>query len=238
MKVPVRIPPGTELLIQTGQNVDFSTPFIKTKKTNRVEVKLANLLQFDPSKIFMFLKKVIGDTVKKGELLAENKSFLSSKQYFSQQDGVIAQIDHNTGSIYLELDSEDAHVVNCFFAGEIELIHDDHIEVKVKNSQQFPIEKVDHYVGSEIYYLPESGQFSEEDIENKYIFTHAVDPLTNIKVEALGAQGYITTGPNGLTNRMKQIILSEERDFHHISENKYPFCIVGLDDESMYFYEI
>ena len=37
MKVPIKLPQEVELLIQSGQNVDFSTPLLRKKNTNRVK---------------------------------------------------------------------------------------------------------------------------------------------------------------------------------------------------------
>ena len=239
MKVPVRIPENAEILIQTGQTVDFDTPFLRRGEKKRIEVPLSKVLNFVPEKIFLALKKVIGDVVKKGELLAENKAFLSTKQYFSQVDGKISEVNHISGSIVLDLDSEDSKVVNCYFTGEVVGIHDDHIEINAKKVQKVNIqETANDFLGTSIFYLPESGHFSEDDIENKYICASEINPLDHIKVEALGAKGYITDSKKNLSGNFKQIVLDTPEDLEHIKQHKYPYCIIGLNDTSLFFYEI
>ncbi|CAN5223506.1 hypothetical protein BH09PAT2_BH09PAT2_00500 [soil metagenome] len=238
MKVPVKIPENSELLIQTGQKVDFDTPFIQKKGRKQLNIPLARTLNFKPEKIFLVLKKVIGDRVKKGELLAENKAFLSTKQYFAEADGIIAEVNHNTGSLVLEIDTEDSQIINCFFTGDIEAIHDDHIEIGVKKMKKFEtLEHINDYGGAQVFYLINQGPCAEEDVENRYVCTTVIDPLAHIKIEAFGAQGYITDTKKSFGGNIKQIVLQNPEDFQDIHENKYPYCIVGLDNTSIYLYE-
>lgn len=238
MKVPVKIPENSDILIQTGQKVDFSTPFLQKKGRKKIEVPLARTLNFNPDKIFVILKKVIGDKVQKGELLAENKSFLSTKQYYAEADGMIVEVNHHNGSILLEIDTDDSHVINCFFSGEVHAIHDDHIELSVNKMQKFEtLEPVNHYGGAQVFYLSNQAQCAEEDVENKYVCTTVIDPLAHIKIEAFGAQGYITDTKKDVSGSIKQIVLQNPEDFHDINQNKYPYCIVGLDNASIFLYE-
>lgn len=238
MKVPVKIPENSDLLIQTGQRVDFSTPFIQKKGRKKIEIPLAKTLNFKPEKIFLILKKLIGDTVKKGELLAENKAFLSTKQYYAEADGVISEINHHTGSITLEIDTQDSHLLNCFFSGEIAAIHDDFIEVAVKKMRKFELlEPVQKVGGAAIFYLVNQAQCAEEDVENKFVCTTVIDPLAHIKIEAFGAEGYITDTKKEVPGTIKQIVLQNPEDFQDIHENKYPYCLIGPDYISIYLYE-
>ncbi len=238
MKVPVKIPQNADILIQTGQNVDFNTPFYQKKGRKKLEVPLARSLNFNPEKIFMILKKVIGDTVKKGELLAENKAFLSTKQYFAESDGVISEVNHNTGTLVLEIDTDDNHVMNCFFTGAVDAIHEDHIEIGVKHMKKFEImEPAKEYSGAQVFYLQHQAQCAEEDVENHFVCTSIIDPLAHIKIEAFGAHAYITDTKKDVHGTIKQLVLLNPEDFQDINEHKYPYCIIGLDNNSIYLYE-
>lgn len=238
MKVPVKILDNSELLIQTGQTVDFSTPFLQKKSQKKIEIPLARTLNFKPDKIFLALKKVIGDSIKKGELLAENKAFLSTKQYYAEADGRISEVNHNTGSLIIDIDTDDSHVINCFFSGEVAAIYDDYIEITVKKMKQFEtLEPIGHYGGAQVFYLVSQAHCAEEDVENKYVCTTSIDPLAHIKIEAFGAQGYITDTKKEVPGNIKQIVLQNPEDFHDINEHKYPFCLIGPDSTSIYLYE-
>ena len=84
------------------------------------------------------------------------------------------------------------------------------------------LEPVDHYGGAEVFYLVNQGQCAEDDVENRYVCTAAIDPLAHIKIEAFGAQGYITDTKKEVPGSIKQIVLQNPEEFQDISENKYP----------------
>ena len=238
MKVPVKIPSNAEILIQTGQKVDFSTPFMQKKGKKKMEIPLARTLHFHPEKIFLNLKKVIGDRVQKGEMLAEHKAFLSTKQYFSKVDGIISEVNHITGNLILDIESSDLHITNCFFTGEVMAIHEDHIEIGVNKMQKFETtEALDHYGGAQVFYLENAASCAEEDVEAKYVCTTLIDPLAHIKIEAFGAQAYITDTKKNVNGTIKQIVLQNPEDFQEIKNHKYPYCLVGFDNTSIFLYE-
>ena len=238
MKIPVKIPENSELLIKSGQTVDLETPFHRSKGKKMTRIPLAEILGFKPEKIFMVLKKVVGDTVKKGDLLAEYQAMFSTKQYLSAVAGIIKEIDHNLGTVTLELDSEDSKVTMCFFNGLVDAIMGDHIEVKVKRSQKFDTRETKHYIGGPVYYINEINQpLTEENISKKCIFGVSINTMDQSKLETLGARAFITHINNSQNLNIKQIILQNSDDFEHIQKEQYPFCIMGVDKKSIYFYE-
>ncbi len=237
MKIPVKFPKNSELLIKSGQTVDLETPFHRSKGKKMTRIPLAEILGFKPEKIFIVLKKVVGDTVKKGDLLAEYQAMFSTKQYLSAVSGVIKEIDHNLGNITLELDSEDSKVTMCFFKGQVDAIMDDHIEVKVKQSHKFDTRETAHYIGGPVYYINEiNTPLTEENIAQKCIFGVSINPMDQSKIETLGARAFITHN-NSQNINLRQIILQNGDDFEHIQKERYPFCIMGVDKKSIYFYE-
>lgn len=238
MKIPVKIPKNAELLIKSGQTVDFTTPFHRSKGKKITRIPIAEILGFKPEKIFIVLKKGVGDTIKKGDLLAEYQAMFSTKQYLSSVNGIIKEIDHNLGSVTLELDSEDSKITLCFFNGQVDAVMDDHIEVKVKRSHKFDTNESKHYVGGAVYYINDIDKpLTEDNISQKCIFGISINPLDQAKIETLGARAFITSTNNLQNINVKQIILQNSDDFEHIRKEKYPFCIMGVDKKSIYFYE-
>jgi len=53
----------------------------------------------------------------------------------------------------------------------------------------------------------------------------------------LGARAFITHANNPQNISLKKIILQNSDDFEHIQKEKYPFCIMGVDKKSIFFYE-
>src|SRR3990167_9697823 len=238
MKIPVRIPKNAELFLKLGQKVDFNTPFHRKKGKKMTRIPLAEILDFKPEKIFIVLKKVVGDTVKKGELLAEHQAMFSTKQYLSSVNGLIKEIDHNLGTITLELDSEGSQTTMCFFKGQVEAIDEGCIEVKVKKANKFDTRETKHYFGGSVHYLDVLNQpLTEDDIFQKCIFGLALNSLDQAKIETLGAKAFITHLNSPTNIKLKKIILQNVEDFEHIEKEKYPFCIIGVDNKSIYFYE-
>ena len=97
MQFSVKIPEGSELLIKSGQNVDFETPFIKTNQAAQLKISLAKKLSIPQDKIFRHLQKFVGEPIVKGDVLATKKNFLSTKKVTAPVDGVIKEIDHVEG---------------------------------------------------------------------------------------------------------------------------------------------
>ena len=238
MKIPVKIPKEAELLIKSGQTVDFGTPFHRSKGKKVTRIPLAEILGFKPEKIFIVLKKVVGDKVKKGDLLAEHQAMFATKQYLSSVNGIIKEIDHNLGTVTLELDSDNAKLTMCFFSGQVETVAEDYIEVKVKRADKFDTRETKHYVGGPVYYIHKVNEpLTEENIAQKCIFGISINSLDQAKIETLGARAFITHANNPQNISLKKIILQNSDDFEHIQKEKYPFCIMGVDKKSIFFYE-
>ncbi|HHY12439.1 MAG TPA: hypothetical protein GX529_07400 [Firmicutes bacterium] len=99
-----RLPILGEVLVEKGQAVSPHTIVAKTDiPGNPQTVNVANVLGVDPEDIVDFMKKSEGDSVKKGELLAEYKSFFGLIRHHveSPTDGTIEMISSVTGQVTL-----------------------------------------------------------------------------------------------------------------------------------------
>ncbi|MCA9371904.1 hypothetical protein KC726_03320 [Candidatus Woesebacteria bacterium] len=237
MKIPVKLIDFDTILVESGQKVDQKTPFYKAKGTKTVTIPLAELLHFEPTKIFHALKKLVGDTVKKGDLLAEHKKTLSTRQYFSEFDGTILEIDHVGGGIKLEIVDDNENIVYCFFNGEIDTVHDDHVELKVQRAERFSAKQLNNQTGGAVFYLEDPTTLDEEYIADRLIvLKNEIDPMTQAKIEALGAKGYITGAPYDFKTTIQTIVIPEEKDMSRIQETKHSHMLVNPDEDVVYFY--
>jgi hypothetical protein len=99
-----RLPILGEVLVEKGQAVSPDTIVAKTHiPGNPQAVNVANILGVDPDDIADFMQKSEGDFVKKGELLAEYKSFFGLIRHHveSPTDGAIEMISTVTGQVTL-----------------------------------------------------------------------------------------------------------------------------------------
>jgi len=237
MKVPVKIPQNVEMLIEAGQRVDFTTPLLKSSGKKTIEIPIAEIMRFSPDKIFLKLTKTIGDRIQQGDLLAEDKGMFGSKRYFSQIDGILKEINHMAGALLIEQDGGEADVKHCFFTGEVEAIYDGYLDLKVKNAHKVETQDPVEYIGAEVFYSPQEGAlYVEEDINGKCIVTSELNPMDHSKIEALGARGVISVRKFP-SMTLTQIILHKPEDFEIILSKRYPFVIVGPEENTLYFYE-
>jgi len=99
-----RLPILGEVLVEKGQAVSPNTPVARTDiPGNPQTVNVANILAVEPEDIGEFMKKKEGDPVKKGEVLAEYRSFfgLFKHSVESPVDGVVEMISTITGQVTL-----------------------------------------------------------------------------------------------------------------------------------------
>ncbi|MBP9691440.1 hypothetical protein KBD81_05165 [Candidatus Woesebacteria bacterium] len=238
MKVPVKIPHSADILIEKGQKVDFTTPLLKRKGNTRIQIPLADLMGFAPDKIFLKVKKTIGDMIRKGDLLAENKSFMSAKRYKSQVEGILKEINHVQGVLIIEQESDENTEISCYFQGEVAEINDGYIELKVQNAHKAQTQDPVEFMGAEMYYAsPDGIPFSEDDINGKGVFALSFNSMDHTKVEALGAQALILEKKLEAGTSITQIVLQTREDVEIVHKNKYPFFIVGPEPNTLYFYE-
>jgi hypothetical protein len=238
MKFPVKIPSGHEVLITIGQQVDFETPLLKKHTTVGSTVPLSNILQFPPEKIFLNLKKFVGEKVKKGDLLAEHKTFFSTKQYISEFEGLIKEVNHQTGTVTIETASENTNTINCFFVGEVTNITEGYLELNVKKYKEYEIHAT-HYFGGETLYVRDTTTetVTEEQIDNKILCTERIQPYDQVKYETLGVKSFITLEDLNNKSSLPRARVKQKHDLEEILNAQLPYCIIGHDESTIVFYE-
>lgn len=239
MKLLVKLPTNADVLITPGQDVDFNTPLLRKKSTEAKTIPVANILRFEPEKIFMNLRKLVGEQLQPGDLVAEHKTVFSTKQYFSEMHGTITEINHMTGVIVIETESEEQNQFNCFFKGEVITMSDTHLELKVKKYKEFDIKPVKQYFGAEVFYITPGSTaiITEDDVDNKFICAEEIKPFEQAKLEALGAVGLISP-PKGIQSpALLDVVLQQQADFITAMELQYPYCLIGEAQNTVFFYE-
>lgn len=102
VQVVRRLPILGEVLVKEGERVRFDTVVARTSVPGGVEiVKLVHLLGIDPDDVGRYMRKRVGDDVKKDEIIAEKKGLLGMFRSVatSPTTGVIQQISELTGQV-------------------------------------------------------------------------------------------------------------------------------------------
>ena len=241
MKLLVKVPNNSDLLITTGQEVDFDTPLLRKQSTAAKIVPIANILKFEPEKIFINLRKLVGEQLQPGDLIAEHKTVFSTKQYYSETNGTITEINHMTGSIVIETLTEEQNMMNCFFKGEVTNIAEGRIELKVKKYKEFDIHPIKQYFGAKTFYIQPNTTpiITEEDVEDRMIIAQGIKPFEQVKLEALGAVA-IAHSPEEATPThaaLLNVTLRQQADFLTALELQHPHCLIGENQNTIFFYE-
>lgn len=239
MKIPVIIPAETELLVQKGQEVNFGTPFVRRNAVEIIKIPLASALGFSPDKIFIFLHKFVGDKVQRGELLAEKKAMMSSRQYLSEYDGTIKEINHYDGTVTLETPKEDTFEQNCFFKGTIEEIEGNVLLLKISHGKQYPLMEAAPFFGGEVvlYDSALGSQITEDEVNDHVIVADKLTSYDQTKLEALGAQGFVLLQNNDDPASVPTAMLKTVPEFEEIKKQGFSACMIGPDHTTIYFYD-
>ncbi len=239
MTISFHIPIDSDILIQKGHQVDFTTPLYRIGQTQTVEVDLATKLSTNPKNIFQHLKKFVGEGVQKGDLIAQSSSFLSSKSYFSEHAGIIKEIDHTRGILLMEITTAQENTIGCYFKGEIEDIDRNTIKLKVKHAKQYEVTQATDFFGGPAIYSrdPEKGSLSEEDVSDKVVIDDNIPSYEQAKYNALGAVGFVFFRTLSDYSKAPSARLKNEDDYKTIAVNKLPYCIIDKGTNTIYFYD-
>lgn len=239
MTITFSFPVKDKLLLKQGQDVDFTTPIVKKGEQEQRVVPLSELLKIPPQKIFLFMKKFVGEEIARGDLLAEKKGVLDKKQYFSEYDGVLKEIDHEKGDLIIESQVKKKQTVNSFFKGKIDSVKKNEITLVVKEMKKFSTKEPTADFGGETLYVEESamGEITPETVRNKVILADSLKPHIQSKLEVMGAVGFIS--PQNLNDSTPPAFakIQSQDDWEQVKKTKLPYCLVDKKSATIYFYQ-
>lgn len=231
--------PKGDLLIKSGQKVDFSTPLMRKGASETITVNIASHLGIAPADIFLSVKKVVGDEVKGGEVLAEKKTILSVKKFISPREGTVREINHEEGTMVIEVTEQKSETSRCFFTGTIEKITPDQICLKVGTAAEFALAKTDATFGGMIAFLEAADVTSvtQEKIIDHVIFIPTITPYEQAKIETLGAAGFVTTSSLATDEMPPKAVLSSKQDAAKIKSARLTYCIIDKKNDTLFLYK-
>jgi len=228
MVILIKIPEKGTLQVKVGQKVDFDTPLVKKKSQTEIKLPVSQKLNIDPKKIFSYLKKFIGDTVKKGEVIAQKKSFFSKQNYCSEFDGIVKEINHEEGCLIVKayLDKDDT--IKCYFRGEVVDIEKNEIKLKVNDGQEFDLKEASCDFGGETFFMElGADKVVEEKVKNKIVFFRSTSSYDQTKIEALGGAGFVSLYPLSQKTSLPHAILKQIDDWPKITNSTFSYCIIN-----------
>ena len=241
MIIDLPIPNEASVLVKAGDKVDLETKILTIAKKSLIRINVAKKLNITPEKIFQSLKKFVDDEIKKGDKLAYKKILFSNKYVFSDYNGILKEINHQTGEVILEVDDQKNQIKKDFFSpltGEVVAIEKNIIKIKIKKGETIELkQKASEIFGAKIFILENTEQLTADSIEKKLIITEEISNLSQAKCEALGAFGFLTIkklpNPTDLVNfQFKNL-----DDWNKIKKTNFAYCFIEKNSSKMIFYD-
>ncbi len=227
MIITLTLPKNAHLKAKKGEIINFGDPLYEIETCQEIIINIVDKLGIKPENIFRYVVKIIGEQVKKGELLAKKKELIRTKKIYSDYNGLIREINHQTGEVLLAVDINDQKIIRSNFKGVIDDIRKNQLKIKIENGKEFELKDINQNGGGEVFYFKEESFFfsiSEEQIENKIIVVENLKAHIEAKCEALDCSGFLFLGGNLPTNLPAAKIKNID-DYQQIVklEKKYTF---------------
>ncbi len=229
MTLSFTIATDADLLVKIGQKVNFNDPLTKKKSSEEVTIPLSSLLGLRPNAIFKSLKHFVGEIIHKGDLIAQNKGLLSTKNYFSETDGIIKEVNHQDGSLIIEKISPEESM-SCFFKGEIVDVKGKTITLKVGKYAEYLLKQASEDFGGEV------GIMTNEEVEGKVLLAERIQPYETVKLETLGIMGFVTLYASSQQTEVPNAVIKQIADWEKIKTHEFPYCIISKERSTIYFY--
>src|SRR3989339_1926916 len=137
MLISIPISVFDRCLLEEGLLVDFNTPFLEKKVEEEIYISVAKNLDVPPQKIFHYLKKFVGESIEKNEILAVSKGIFTTKRITSKYSGLIKDIDHSNGSITILSRTEAENTINSFLKGKVNKVKKNELTIELNKCEQF-----------------------------------------------------------------------------------------------------
>lgn len=223
-------------LLKEDQVIDFETPFLKRKVEEEINIPIAKNLNVPPQKIFHYLKKFVGESIKKNEMIALSKGMFTTKRVISKYSGLIKDIDHTSGSITILSETEAENTIDSFFRGKVSKIKKNELIIEVKNGEQFSGKNISQNFGGKVFYSDENSVFYSESVSNSVIVCENISAYYKSKAEALGCRGFLSLSKINEDTGIPYAQLKTVSDYKKIVKTKFTYCTIISNTSTIYFY--
>src|SRR3989344_5524482 len=237
MNIIVSIPDGVKCLLKTGQKVEFSTPYLENKVVNDITIPVAIKLNIASDKIFSYLKKFVGDSIEKNEIIAEKKGLIGKSKIISNSTGVIKEINHYSGEIIVSSPTSQKDQVLAFFQGEVSGIDKKQVKLEVQDAHEFICKQISADFGGETFYLKNAAEsMFAPQMSNKILVIESVTPYLLTKAEALGIEGFVSLKSPLQDSTIAKAQIRNIDDFKKVFPLNLPYCLINKQYSKIYFY--
>lgn len=236
------VPAEWDILVKEGTKINLLTSLaqISVPTSYPQTIPLAKIVGFNPSQIFKHIKKGVGSVIKKGEIIAQNKSIFTSKSYIADADGMITHIDHLTGEIVYEQVQPDnsSSAIMSMAEGTIVGIRPTKLTVKVSKTLEVELDQavIDRLGGRVV--LPVSGSMmvlKQEDVASNIVVADSLDEYSISKCEALQALAFVT--PTQISTHITTYTLKDPQMYADIVDFAPTYVYANQSETRLTFYK-
>jgi len=237
MTIFITLPEGSKCLLKEGQKVDLATPFIENEVSCEVKIPIAKKLEIDHDKIFRYLKKLVGEKIKKGDIIAIKKGFFGTTKVVSEYNGLIKEINHHSGELIVNTTNNDKKTIYCYFKGKIKNISENKIQLEVEKAEDFLLKTTTGNFGGAAYYYQEKTDLKSEDINSKIVIFESISSFYQTKIEALGNIGFVSLIKLPEETTLNNCLIKNIDDIKKIFKHNLPYCLIDNKTNKLYFYK-
>lgn len=235
ISIPLTI--SESCLLKEDQEVDFEMPFLKKRAEEEVKIFIAKNLNVSPQKIFHYLKKFVGETIEKNEVIAINKGMFGTKKITSGYSGLIKEINHSDGTITVVNQEETENTVTAYFKGKVSKIKKNELSIEVGKGEQFPGKNINQSFGGKTFYVNENLSFNSENIYKSVVICENITSYYESKAEALGCEGFLSLSKLSEESEIPYAQIKNISDYKKILKTKFSYCTILNSSGIIYFYQ-
>lgn len=239
MFITIALPENAELIAEKGKRITHGDPLYRVKQEKNQIIDIAQKLAIQPKQIFNCMIKMVGEKVKKNEVIALKKSLLSEKKIYADYDGIIQKIDHRAGLVILHIDKNENSIVQSFFTGIIHEKDDNRLKIYLEKGNRIELEATTNDWGGELFYFTDESLYftiNEESIKNKTVIIEYLSPHIQVKCEALGAIGFACMEKKDHT-ALPHAVFKKKDDYTQLIQSKKSFIICSAVEKIAIIYE-
>lgn len=239
MKITIDIDQvNNPIQIHEGDFIEFNTPIVIKKKTQEITIPIASLLQVQEDKIFNYLTKFVGEEIRKGDTIGKKKALFGMKEYKSEIDGIVREINHQLGCLVVDAQLEEETEYESFISGKVVEKTEKYLTVEVKEGKHFSLKHANNVFGGEVVIVLSENisLLTDDDVNNRIVVTQKLAPHEQVKLETLGARGFVTLHTLPENGYVPWAQFSTIPDWEEAAKHQYPYCTIDKKNARIYFY--
>lgn len=248
MLITLTLPNNAIVKVKQGDQVTFGDRLYQIiNKKDEIKLNIAKNLHIQPQHIFRYLQKMIGEEIKKGETIAKKKGVLATKKLVSQYEGLLKEIDHQTGEITLsvspsenQIDNTQAKIVDSNFKGILASVGKEEISIEVVGEgKKIDLKEINRDGAGEIFHFKDAGFYftiGEDQIREKIIAIEELKSHIEAKCEALGGGGFIFL-KGEVSTELPAAKIKNIDDYHHLVTSGKKYIIFSKKERVAIIYD-